>query len=269
MIIYISEDFLIINKIYNLSSQNGTNVKYSLDTMLQLYNEKEKENLKLVHRLDKSVTGLMVIGRNDKFVRSIGKDIKEFKLEKIYLCITQNIPYYLMNFLTSKIINISETKKTISFFSGKIKSNLDCDKYEIILKNRYKCEFNQSLKIIKPSKNSYSNNNLENFEMFGKFKISHLIFYDKNYNDFKSFDIDMLPYYDEETYFYFDQFFKNIENNSKDYEVYSVIIYELDSGRKHQIRKHMSKCFLSPIFNDGKYMFDEIFHRMDLKNLEI
>jgi hypothetical protein len=36
-------------------------------------------------------------------------------------------------------------------------------------------------------------------------------------------------------------------------ECYSVIKYELISGKKHQIRKHMTKCFFSPIFNDDEY----------------
>ena len=55
-------------------------------------------------------------------------------------------------------------------------------------------------------------------------------------------------------------FLENKDSNYKiasDFECYSIVEYELVSGKKHQIRKHMTKCFFSPIFNDEEYMFDK------------
>ena len=58
-----------------------------------------------------------------------------------------------------------------------------------------------------------------------------------------------------------------IKNKSfEDDEFYTIYMYELISGKKHQIRKHMSRCFFTPIFNDEDYFFDKNYSYMGYKN---
>ena len=63
-------------------------------------NHNNNSDLKLIHRLDKNVTGLMIVGKDIDFVRKVGDDMKNSKIDKIYLTMTQNIPIYLKHIIS-------------------------------------------------------------------------------------------------------------------------------------------------------------------------
>jgi 23S rRNA-/tRNA-specific pseudouridylate synthase len=179
--------------------------------------------MKLMHRIDKSVSGLLMIGKDDNFTRKFGEDLKANRIEKIYISIVQGIPNYLKNF-NGKYFSIINR--------GIIKSNEECNKFTVEFENGL--SINQD-KIV--NLNDYKNE----ATLLGKFNILKIINYDKVMKTFIPKEI------------------KDITDITKydDTECYSLILYELITGKKHQIRKHFSKCFFTPIVNDEYYSFDK------------
>lgn len=87
-ILFEDKNILVINKEYNLPVQGGTGIKVSIDKILKNLNT-EETNLKLVHRLDRETTGVLIIAKN---IESANKLTKMFKTKtdivKEYLLIT-------------------------------------------------------------------------------------------------------------------------------------------------------------------------------------
>lgn len=384
MVRYSSNLFLIIDKKYNIASQRGSFLKFSIDDCLKLLNQSNQGyNLKLVHRLDRNVSGLMIIGNDIDFVRKIGEEMKDSNISKTYVCLCQNIPKFFKELIKENRLSHLRPEHFIESLKGNIFSDESANSFSIVTQSGYlyrKIEINnigindendperlfQSLntgnnsniensnqgetkEFILKKLNNYSYNKIlsekaffnqdstsfktntndesikindksnENekykYEMQGRFKVTHFIFKDTNEFgcNFIAFDLDKLEFYDEETLEKFNNFLnkfrskkehqseskdekndsKNIDlfmnndstkqlkdlikaqkklnklqklsdkekkseglqNNVND-EFYTLVTYELISGKKHQIRKHMSKCFLTPIFNDEDYFFN-------------
>lgn len=74
-IIFEDKNLLVINKKYNLPVQGGTGIKVSVDRILKNLNN-EETNLKLVHRLDRDTTGVLIIAKN---IEATNKLMKMFK----------------------------------------------------------------------------------------------------------------------------------------------------------------------------------------------
>lgn len=87
-IIFENEDIVAINKPYDLPVQAGTGIKTSIANIIKEINKKENKTLKLVHRLDRTTTGVLIIAKN---LESSNKLTDMFKtknnIEKIYLAV--------------------------------------------------------------------------------------------------------------------------------------------------------------------------------------
>ena len=91
LVIFKNEDYYIINKPSGLAVQGGTKNKNKFDKILENL-ESNPENLKLVHRLDKETSGILIISRNLKTTNFFGDLFKKRKIEKIYITIIHGIP---------------------------------------------------------------------------------------------------------------------------------------------------------------------------------
>ena len=74
-IIFEDNNLLALNKPYGLPVQGGTGIKVSVDKILKNLNTKDT-NLKLVHRLDRDTTGVLIIAKN---IETTNKLMKMFK----------------------------------------------------------------------------------------------------------------------------------------------------------------------------------------------
>jgi 23S rRNA pseudouridine955/2504/2580 synthase len=90
MIIKETFDYVVINKPCGLASQGGSGVKESVDDYLKSYLKSRDHEFEghLVHRLDISVSGLMILGKTMEFTRNIGQMLKEGKVKKYYTAIS-------------------------------------------------------------------------------------------------------------------------------------------------------------------------------------
>ena len=87
-IIFKDDKIIVINKPYNLASQSGGSLRFSLDSIArELYGD----NTRIVHRLDKETSGLMVLARNREVAQILFNAFKERKIEKAYLAVIGGI----------------------------------------------------------------------------------------------------------------------------------------------------------------------------------
>ena len=122
-IIFENEDFIVINKWSDISTQGGSEKNISIDDIIK----KISRNYNLVHRLDKETSGLLLIAKNLKITKIFGKLFKEQKIKKIYVAICQGVP---------KNLN-SEVKLRIASKKNLSKSSQSVTKYKV-LKNKNK-----------------------------------------------------------------------------------------------------------------------------------
>jgi len=87
-ILYENDNFLVIDKWSGISTQGGTNITISIDTIIKNISS----NYNLVHRLDKETSGLLLIAKNLKYTKIFGKLFKLQKIKKIYLALCDGKP---------------------------------------------------------------------------------------------------------------------------------------------------------------------------------
>lgn len=91
MVIYQDEEIIALNKPSGLAVQGGTKTTEHIDGFLDILAEKN-ERPKLVHRLDRDTSGVLLLARNAKTARKIGELFRSKEISKIYWAITVGVP---------------------------------------------------------------------------------------------------------------------------------------------------------------------------------
>ena len=94
-IIYEDQNLLAINKPNHIATQGGTKVHHHVDGYLQHLNHVNGTEWKLVHRLDKDTSGVLLIAKTLEAARSLTQAFKEGIIEKTYLALTLGVPFPL------------------------------------------------------------------------------------------------------------------------------------------------------------------------------
>jgi 23S rRNA pseudouridine955/2504/2580 synthase len=92
MVIYKDSDIIALNKPSGLAVQGGTNTTRHVDGMLEALKFGATEKPRLVHRIDKDTSGLLLLARNRKTADILTKAFREHNLQKTYLAITRGCP---------------------------------------------------------------------------------------------------------------------------------------------------------------------------------
>ena len=112
-IIFQNNEFLILNKWSSLSTQGGTKINISVDDIIK----EISTEYKLVHRLDKETSGLLIISKNKKSAKIFGYLFKSQLINKIYLAICEGRPNILETTINLDIKNkIDKIERTRSFY---------------------------------------------------------------------------------------------------------------------------------------------------------
>ncbi|MBQ7673686.1 MAG: RluA family pseudouridine synthase [Alphaproteobacteria bacterium] len=83
MIIFENTDFIAINKPTNLAVQKGSKVKICVEELMAAFNP----DLKLVHRIDKDTSGILLIAKNTLSAQKLTRMFREEKIHKTYFAI--------------------------------------------------------------------------------------------------------------------------------------------------------------------------------------
>ncbi len=93
-IIYKDENILILNKPAGIPVQGGNKVKISIDDLSNYLKFNLPNKPKLVHRLDRDTSGILVMARNDRAAKALSTMFKESgTIKKYYLALCNRVPY--------------------------------------------------------------------------------------------------------------------------------------------------------------------------------
>ncbi len=110
-IIFQNNDFLVINKWADIATQGGSKVNVSIDHIIKNINP----DYRLVHRLDKETSGLLLISKNLKYARYFSNLFKQKLITKFYIALCEGNP---KNKNSKVLLNIKnknqEIEKTIT-----------------------------------------------------------------------------------------------------------------------------------------------------------
>jgi 23S rRNA pseudouridine955/2504/2580 synthase len=85
LVIYRDENIIVLNKPSGLAVQGGTNTTRHIDGLLDGLQFDSQARPKLVHRIDKETSGLLVLARNRRYADLLTKAFREHTLPKTYL----------------------------------------------------------------------------------------------------------------------------------------------------------------------------------------
>jgi len=92
LVIYKDDNIIAINKPSGLAVQGGTNTFKHIDGLLEALKFENNEKPKLVHRIDKDTSGILLLARNRKFADILTKAFREHTLQKTYLALVRGCP---------------------------------------------------------------------------------------------------------------------------------------------------------------------------------
>lgn len=91
-IIYKDDNIIAINKPQGLAAQGGSGLSISVDYMLDYLKFGNEERPKLVHRIDKDTSGVMILARSAKAAAILGQMFKDKSIEKTYWAVVVGLP---------------------------------------------------------------------------------------------------------------------------------------------------------------------------------
>ena len=124
-IIHKDKNILVFNKPSGIAVQGGSKIKISLDDVLEYLKFKEVERPKLVHRIDKNTSGILMVARNIEYAQYLTKLFRYRKIHKKYLLFV-NGSLKVKNGIIDFPIIINEKKlQSLTYFNVvKIKQNI-------------------------------------------------------------------------------------------------------------------------------------------------
>jgi len=91
-LIIANDHFIAINKPYGLATQGGSKINISVDHALAYLNDTTGSHYRLVHRLDKDTSGVLVIAKDLNSCILLGDAFKTKELQKTYLAVALGCP---------------------------------------------------------------------------------------------------------------------------------------------------------------------------------
>jgi len=92
MIVAEGADWIAINKPSGLAVQGGSGMTRHIDGMLQALAEGADDRMRLVHRIDKDTSGLLLLARDRAAARRLTRAFQAQEMEKTYLALVTGAP---------------------------------------------------------------------------------------------------------------------------------------------------------------------------------
>lgn len=92
MLLYEDEHIIVLNKPAGIAVQGGKGITHSIDKMVSAVFTHKGDQPKLVHRLDKATSGVLVIARNAMIANQLAQAFKTHSINKEYVAIVVNVP---------------------------------------------------------------------------------------------------------------------------------------------------------------------------------
>ncbi len=91
-VLYRDQDIIAIDKPAGLAVQGGSKTPRHIDAMLDALREKGEERPRLVHRLDRDTSGVLVLARNARAAAWLGRQFRQREVGKLYWALVVGDP---------------------------------------------------------------------------------------------------------------------------------------------------------------------------------
>jgi len=92
MLLFEDNQVMVLNKPVGLAVQGGSGLKRHLDGMLEAFTNQKGEKPKLVHRLDRETSGIILVAKTRKAAQELTKAFKHRNTRKIYWAMVAGVP---------------------------------------------------------------------------------------------------------------------------------------------------------------------------------
>jgi len=92
LILFEDDDIIVLNKPAGLAVQGGSGLKENLDDMLHALTSKKGVKPKLVHRLDRDTSGVLLVARTNYAAVKLSESFRNRDTRKIYWGLTVGLP---------------------------------------------------------------------------------------------------------------------------------------------------------------------------------
>jgi 23S rRNA pseudouridine955/2504/2580 synthase len=103
MVLYKDDDLIALNKPPGLAVQGGTKTAKHLDGMLDALRFGSEERPRLVHRLDRDTSGVIVIARTAKSAAVLAKSFQSRDMQKVYWALVKGHPEHPAGTITAAL----------------------------------------------------------------------------------------------------------------------------------------------------------------------
>ena len=92
MTIYEDDDLLVLNKPSGIAVQGGTKTPHHIDRLLEAMGDGPETRPRLVHRLDRDTSGVLVVAKRRAVAAKLGKAFQTRSVRKIYWALVHGVP---------------------------------------------------------------------------------------------------------------------------------------------------------------------------------
>ncbi len=92
MLLFEDSQVMVLNKPAGLAVQGGSGLKRHLDGMLDAYTDRKGNKPRLVHRLDRETSGIILVARTRQAAQELTKAFRHRNTQKIYWAILAGVP---------------------------------------------------------------------------------------------------------------------------------------------------------------------------------
>jgi 23S rRNA pseudouridine955/2504/2580 synthase len=126
-VLHRDEDVIVIDKPQGLAVQGGTKTERHLDGMLDALRFGARERPRLVHRLDKDTSGVLVLARNARAAAQLARAFRDKATRKVYWAVVVGVPSRrsgrvdqplakLPGRLGERVVPDSEGKRAVTYY---------------------------------------------------------------------------------------------------------------------------------------------------------
>ncbi len=110
MILHEDKHLIVLNKPSGLAVQGGSKTRKHIDGMLQALESEYKTRPRLVHRLDRDTSGVLVIAKRRSVAAKLGKMFQSRTIHKTYWAAVKGVPKVLQGKIDMSLIKTNTAK---------------------------------------------------------------------------------------------------------------------------------------------------------------
>ncbi len=110
-VLYEDDDVIALNKPPGLAVQGGTGLRENLDEMLVGLARPGEKKPKLVHRLDRDTSGVLLVARTTNAAMKLTASFRDRRTQKIYWAVTAGVPEIVQGRIDAPLVKYGELMK--------------------------------------------------------------------------------------------------------------------------------------------------------------